>query len=276
MHLTLLMLLALMPAGDKVQIQGLPPHMQEQFARGLEAQKAGNLAEAENLFKALLEQGGKSAPVCNALGNVYQMKGEHKQALAVFGAAERLDPKDPVHHSLTGVSLLSLGRPREATREFRLAVQMQPDSLLFREQLAGAYVRLENYPAAIDQYSQLLELKAESTEYLYQLGRTYMVYSASCFEKIKDLDAGSARLYQEMGDQYLAQGRVDKAIESYERAAGADPTIPEIQFLLGQLYLKQGDGERALQALNRALALMPNSPPVLALKKAVLEGSEKR
>jgi tetratricopeptide (TPR) repeat protein len=274
--LTLLLLLALMPAGDKVRIPDLPPQMQEQFARGIEAQRAGNLDEAERLFKALLEQGGKSAPVYNALGNVYQMKGEHKQALAAFDVAERLDPKDPVHRSLAGVSLLALGRPREASRALKQAVQMQPESVVFREQLARAYVRLEDFPGAIGQFVKLLELQPDNPEFRYQLGHAYVDFSLSCFRKIKEIDAGSARLRQEMGDQYLVQGKLDKAIESYEQAAVADPSIPEIHFLLAQLYVKQGDRERGLRSLNQALALMPNSPPVLALRKAVLEGSEKR
>lgn len=273
MPLTLLFLLVLIPGGEKGQIPDLPLQMQEQFARGLEAQKAGDLDGAEKLFEALLEQGGKSPPVYNALGNVHQMKGEHKQALVDFGASERLDPGDPVHHSLAGVSLLALGRSREAVREFNLAVQMQPDNLVFREQMAGAYVRLQNYPAAIGQYAKLLELRAESPEYRYQLGHAYLAYSLSCFKKIKDINAGSARLYQEMGDQYLVQGKLDKAIESYEKARGADPSIPEVHFLLGQCYLKQGDKEKALKALDEALALTPGSPAALALKKSILDRS---
>lgn len=276
MHLALFLLLALAPGGDQLAAPELPPQIQEQFAHGLEAQKAGNLDEAERIFKALLEQGGKSAAAYNALGNVYQMKGAHKQALAVFVLSERLDPKDPVHHYLAGVSLMALGRSTEATGKLKLAVQIQPQNHMFREQLAGAYLRLENYPAAIDQYSRLAELNPASPEYAYQLGRAYLAYSVSCFSRIKHLNDGSARLYQELGDQYLTQGKLDKAVASYEKAGAADPAIPEIQFLLGQFYLKRGDREKALQALNRALALMPNSPPVLALKKAVLESSEKR
>lgn len=276
MPLTLLLLLALVPAGDKVKIPDLPPQIREQFARGLEAQSAGNLDEAERLFKALLEQGGKAAPVYNALGNVYQMKGEHKQALAAFDVAQRLDPKDPVHHSLAGVSLLALGRPREATRALKQAVQMQPESVVFREQLARAYIRLEDFPGAIGQFVKLLELQPDNPEFRYQLGHAYLDYSLSCFRKIKEADAGSARLHQEMGDQYLVQGKLDKAIESYEQAAVADPSIPEVHFLLGQCYLRQGDKEKAMKAVDQALVLTPGSPPALALRRSILGSGTNR
>ncbi len=261
----ILVLLAAVPG----QAPDLPPQLQEQFARGIEAQRSGDLDTAERLFKTLLEQGGKLPPVYNALGNVYQMEGKHKEALVVFGVSERLDPKDPVHHSLAGTSLLALGRPAEAIKEFRQAVQIQPDSLIFREQLADAYIRLEKYPAAIDQYSKLVELRAESPEYRYRLGHAYLNYSLSCFKKIKNVSPGSARLFQEMGDQFLLQGKLDKAIDSYEKARGADPSIPEVYFLLGQCYLKQGDREKALKAIDQALELTPGSPAALALRKSI-------
>ena len=275
MPLILSFLLVLLAPAAQGQAPDLPPQLQEQFARGIEAQKAGDLDGAERLFKILLEQGGRLPPVYNALGNIYQMKGLHEQALVEFGASGRLDPVDPVHHAFAGASLLALGRSREAIRELRQAVKMQPGSLVFREQLAGAYTRLQDYPAAIDQYGKLQELKPESSEYRYQLGHAYVAYSTSCFERIKGINAGSARLYQETGDQYLAQGKLDEAIENYEKARGADPSIPEIHFLLGQFYLKQGDREKALQSLNQALTLMPDSPPVLALKKGILGSSTK-
>jgi tetratricopeptide (TPR) repeat protein len=268
--LILSILLALLAAGGQGQVPDLPVHLRGQFARGIEAQKAGNLEEAEEIFKTLLDQGGRLPPVYNALGNVYQMKGEHKQALAAFKASEQLDPKDPVHHALAGVSLQALGRTQEAVRELRQAVLLQPDSLLFREQLGSAYLYREEYPEAIDQYGRLVELKAEDPEYRYQLGHAYLAYSLSCFEKIKDINAGSARLCQEMGDQYLVQGKLDKAIESYEKARVADPSIPEVHFLLGQCYLKKGDREKALVAIDQALALTPGSPAALALKKIIL------
>ncbi len=273
MPLALSCLLILLLAAAQNQVSDLPPQLQEQFVRGIEAQKSGDLDMAERLFKGVLEQGGKSPLVYNAVGNMHQMKGEHKQALAVFGISERLDPKDPVHHSLAGVSLLALGRPTEATREFRLAVQMQPDSLLFREQLAGVYMSVENYPAAIEQYTKLLETKADSPEYLYRLGRAYLGYSGSCFEKIKRINPGSARLFQEMGDQYLVQGKLDKAVESYQQAMAADPSIPEVHFLLGQCYLRQGEKEKALKAVDKALELTPGSPAALRLRRSILDRS---
>jgi tetratricopeptide (TPR) repeat protein len=274
--LILPVLLILLAVGGQGRVPDLPVHLQEQFAQGIEAQKAGNLEQAEGIFKTLLDHGGRLPPVYNALGNVYQMKGEHKQALAAFTASDQLDPKDPVHHALAGASLQALGRTREAVREFRQAVLLQPDNPLFREQLGAAYLYREDYPGAIDQYARLVELKAEDPEYRYQLGHAYLAYSLSCFQKIKQINAGSARLYQEMGDQYLVQGKLDKAIESYEKAMAADPSIPEVHFLLGQCYLKKGDREQALVAIDQALALTPGSPAALALKKAILTSNTKR
>ncbi len=260
----------LLTAFAQSQTQSLTPQVQEQFSRGIEAKKIGDLEGAENTFKTLLDQGARFPQLYNALGNVYQMKGAHEQALTAFAESERLEPKDPDHHSLSGVSLLALGRPRGAVGEFKQAVRLQPENLLFREQLARACLHLEDYPTAIDQYKKLLEMKADSTEYRYQLGRAYQAYSATCFEKIKQIDEGAARLYQEMGDQYLAQGKLDKTIESYEKAREADHSIPEVHFLLGQFYFKRGDKEKALQAVNQALALTPGSPAALALKKAIV------
>lgn len=251
------------------QTSTLTPSQQEQFVRGLDAQQKGDLAAAEKIFGTLLDQGGKLPLVYNALGNIYQLKGAHDKALVVFGESERLDPNDSGHHSLAGVSFLALGKSREALREFKQAVQLQPESLLFREQLAKSYLRMDNYPGGIEQYAKLLEMKPKSPEYHYQLGHAYQDYSLYCFEKLKSLKPDSARLYQELGDQYLVQGKMDKAIESFEKARKADPSIPEIHFLLGQFYLKQGDKGKALQAVNQALTLTPSSPAALALKKNI-------
>jgi len=118
-------------------------------------------------------------------------------------------------------------------------------------------------------------LKSDSAEYRYQLGHAYQAYSISCFEKIKKMDAESARLFQELGDHYLAQGKMDKAVESYEKARSADPSIPEIHFLLAQFYWKQGEKEKALQAVNQALVLTPGSPAALALRKTILAAGGK-
>ncbi len=275
MSLIWLFLVSLLSAGKPDQSAALSPQMQEQFARGIEAQKRGDLDAAAKLLKTLLDQGGKFARVYNALGNVYQVKGEHEQALAAFDESGRMDPKDPVHHSLAGVSLLALGKSREAVREFQQAVLKQPDNLLFREQLAAGYLRLLDYPAAVDQYTELVKLKSDNPEYRYQLGRAYLSYSISCFERIEKVDPGSARLLQESGDHYLIQGKLDRAIESYEKASEIDPSIPEVHFVLGQFYMKRGDKEKALQAVDQALALTPGSPAALALRRTILEAIPK-
>jgi tetratricopeptide (TPR) repeat protein len=251
------------------QQSSLAPDLQEKFIKANEARKNGDLDSAGKLLQEVLQSGGKLPEVYNALGILWQSKGEHEKALSSFRAAAQIDVKDPQPRFLAGASLLALRRTGEAIREFKKAVQLQPDNTLVREQLARAQARTQDWPGAIEQYSRLMELQPENPEYRYQLGRAYGKYTLACFERIQALNPSSARLYQELGDQYLAQGKMEKTIESYEKARTADPSIPEIHFLLGQFYLKQGHKEKALQAINQALVLTPGNPGALALQRQI-------
>src|SRR6266568_6798837 len=73
--------------------QELPVALQPPFEEGVQALKAGKLDEAEAAFLRVLEQGGRLAYVHNNLGLVYQQRGQHKQAVAAFREAIRLDPR---------------------------------------------------------------------------------------------------------------------------------------------------------------------------------------
>ncbi len=55
----------------------------------------------------------------------------------------------------------------------------------------------------------------------------------------------SARLYQALGHQYLLQGRIELAIQSLERAANADPNLPDGYNVSLKFKFCQDDNVRA-------------------------------
>ena len=254
---------------------GPPLPVDALFERGVQALKAGRLGEAETAFRGVLQQGGNRAYVHNNLAIVYQQQGKHAEAVAESREAIRLDPAYAPPRIVLGGSLLALGRVPEATTELERAVKLLPKERLAREQLARAYARGANPGAAIEQYRALRELAPEDPEYAYQLGRAYLRLSEWAMQRLRAIDPGSARIYQALGHNYRVQGRADLALRAFERAAQADPKLPEIHLVLAQIHLEQKNYDEARKEIDRELALVPESAAARALKQR-LEAVEGR
>jgi tetratricopeptide (TPR) repeat protein len=252
-----------------------PAPLETLFAQGVQALKAGRLDEAESAFRRVLAQGGQQAYVHNNLAIVYQQQGKHTEAAAECREAIRLDPAYAPPRVVLGGSLLALGRVAEATAELERAVKLLPKERLAREQLARAYARGGNPAAAIEQYRALRAMAPDDPEYAYQLGRAYLRLSEWAMQRLREIDPGSARIYQALGHNYRVQGRADLAARAFERAAQADPKLPEIHLALAQIHLEQKNYGEARKEIDRELAIVPESAGARALKQR-LEAVEGR
>ena len=247
--------------------QDLPAVLQEPFEAGVRALKAGKLDEAEAAFLRVLEEGGKQAFVHNNLGLVYEQRGQHVKAAAQFREAIRLDPGYGAPRVGLGASLLALDQVGEATTQLEQAVKLLPREPLARVQLAQACRRAGNWSGAVEQYRALRDLAPREPEYAYQLGKAYLGLSEWCWRELRRVDPGSARLEQARGHNYRVQGRANLAVGAFERAARADPTLPEVHLALAQIYLEQKRWAEARQEIERELALVPESAGARALKQ---------
>jgi tetratricopeptide (TPR) repeat protein len=61
-----------------------------------------------------------------------------------------------------------------------------------------------------------------------------------------------------LGALHRAAGRVDQALDCYERAAAASPTHVESRFNAAMIYLERGRVNDAIASLEQAAALQPN------------------
>jgi len=271
----LVILLALANGRAQVAPSQLPPALQDLFREGVAAQKAGQLDEAEKAFLKVLEGGGKVAFVYNNLGIVYQQRGDLARAIAQFREAIRLQPDYVAPRILLGASLLATRQVPEATRHLERAVKLQPREPLARLQLAKAYERAGNAAGVVAQYRALQEIAPQDAEYVYQLGNAYLKYAGWCVQEIARVNPRSARLYQVMAENSLAQGRLDLAERAFQRAAQADPGLPEIHYALAQVYLQQGKPAEARHELERELAIAPESVAAAAMKRK-LDAAERQ
>jgi len=245
--------------------QDLPAELQATFDEGVRALRAGKLDEAESAFLAVIAKGGKVAYVHNNMGIVYQERGEHAKAVAELREAIRLDPGYTAPRILLGASLLALGRVSEARTELERALKLAPREPLARLQLAKICERTSDWAGAVEQYRVLRELKPDEPEYVYGLGQAYLRLSEWSLKQLSTLDAGQARFQQAMGHNYRVQGKADLALQAFERAAQADPTLPEVHLAMAQIHIEQKRWADARREIERELRLVPESAGARAL-----------
>jgi tetratricopeptide (TPR) repeat protein len=250
-----LLLLSVRSAGA----QDLPPALADRFSAGVDALKSGDLDAAETAFRDVLKGGSDRAFVHHNLGIVLQQRGRNAEALIEFRAASRLDPSFGPARLLAGAALLALGRPREAIPESKQAVRLMADSTAARLQLADAYERTGDIAGVISEYRQLVESSPANDEYLYRLGKAYLMLAQSSFERMRTIDPKTPRLPQALAHQYLEQGRSDLAAAALEQAATLGPALPEIHLTLARIHLDEGRFDDAAREIERELAIAPDS-----------------
>ena len=195
------------------------------FTEGVTALKSGDLKTAERAFRDVVANGGERPFVHHNLGIVLQQRGEHQAALAEFRAAERLDPAFGPAWLLAGVSLLALGRPRDAVTELDRAAELLPGEAAVHLQLADAFERTGNITGVVREYRRLVELGPSNEDYLYRLGKAYLRLAQQSYERLRAVAPRSARLSQALGDRVP---RTEPAGDGARclRAGGAHRSLP--------------------------------------------------
>ncbi len=240
--------------------------LQDKFKQGLEAFKAGKLAEAEVALSEVYEQTrddyaglllgmikynqkdftgaaallGENADTeitpdaaLKALANAELHLGQPDKLLELIGPDEQKHIKDPELKALVGIALVQSGKQSDGEKFFAEAL---------RENSSNASVR------AIVARHYLISNQAEKAIKTLEEGLA------------KDVDDGLTRL---LIGAYVQTGKIDAAMRSAQNLAATTPAQAANHHILGHtaLVAKQyAIGEKALQ---KALALQPDYAPAL-------------
>ena len=252
--------------------QDLPPALAGRFTQGVADLKAGRLDTAEAAFREVLRAGGERAFVHHNLGLVLRERGRDGDALVEFRAASKLDPSFGPARLLAGTTLLALARPREARSELERAIRLMPREPSALLELANACQHLADHACVADAYSQLVRLAPGDPEYTYRLGSAYLELSEWAHERLTKVAPDSARVHEALGREYLRQGKSDRALEALQRAADADPTLPDLHLMLARIHFEAGRVDEASREIERELAIVPFSKEALQLRDRIEGG----
>ncbi|ONG55258.1 hypothetical protein BKE38_09360 [Pseudoroseomonas deserti] len=247
--------------------------------------QAGALAEAEPLYRAILQRGPRQADAQNLLGLLHYQRGEHPAAVVALRRATRLRPGAAEYHRNLGMALRALGRLPEAlaacrravalqpaaaesqfnlgnllaelgdaegaAEAFRAAVARQPGFAAARLNLAHALLLLKRAPEAEATLRPLLAEQPDHPQARYNLGLSLMPQerwseAEAAFRAARAAGAAAAGLAANLAITLQEQERWPEAEAAWRALLDDDPAQPEAWFGLG-LALQCGAAEGAAE-----------------------------
>ncbi len=197
----------------------------ELLSRALAFHQQGRLAEAEQLYRAVMQSAPQEAAAPHLLGVVRAQQGRTAEALELMAAALKLKPDAPEILSNYANALKSEGRTQEALASFDRAVALKPD-----------------YGAAWSRRAQALHVLRRLPEALESVNRALA------------FNPGSVEALNARGGVLLDMGRPEEALASFDRALTAAPGFPDTLNNRALALKALRRPEEALTSVERALA----------------------
>ena len=202
----------------------------------------GDLDHARVLAERAADEFPTHADVLNALGNVLDLQGETRLALAVFERARDADPDNPLAHFNLGAMLERVDRPAQARESYEracaLAQASGAPSLEATLALGALLRRQDRLQAAVATYETYLESDPTSVEVLVEHGICLSVleeFDLACerFELALAVEPTDTGALYNLAVTRFRMGELDEAISTMERADASQPRAPLTWAMLG-------------------------------------------
>jgi tetratricopeptide (TPR) repeat protein len=217
---------------------------------------------------------------CSVAGNYYRdgkksfVSGDYDNAAKNFTAAITANPNRADYYIDYGMTLISLGKYRDAITQFNL-VFMDKDILVIRQNnkriLRGrgiAYYHMLMYEKAIEEFEHALEISELSSlnvDILYYMGNSLKMVGAyekaiEAYTIILSGDKDQVDAYNERAYCYKLIGEYEKSLLDYDSAISLDSKNYDYYFGKYLLMAEQGDTAGALAVLSQAEEIVVKTP----------------
>ncbi|HEY3326085.1 MAG TPA: tetratricopeptide repeat protein [Novimethylophilus sp.] len=224
--------------------------MQHTFQRALQYHQAGQLAQAEALYRQILRAQPGNAQALHLLGLAAYQRGDFVLAIAEIGKAIAILPRQSDYHNNLGLALRAHGQPRQAVEAYRRALQLAPGDADIHNNLGSALHMLGLLNEAAASYHAALRLQPSAAtrfnlgNVLYDQGA--FEQAAQCFREAQRGMPGDADIHNNLGNALRELGRFDEAAASYREALRLQPDYPAASRHLGWLMQELGRAEEAV------------------------------
>ena len=232
------------------------------FAEAMRRHQAGQLEEAERLYRIALQSPGAPALVHYNLGVLCMAQRRPAEAAQAFQAAIGLQP-DMVDAVINlGTAEMALGQLEEAAQLYWRALEMRPDSVMALGNLGKVLQDLGRPEEARAAYNTALALQPDNVEVLINLGaalveRREWQEAVSITGRAIRLRPTAAIAHANLAVGLLGLGQHEASLAACRQAIALAPPEAAIAATLGGVMLELGEAAEAASLCRQAVALAP-------------------
>jgi FkbM family methyltransferase len=190
--------------------------------------QAGQVEQAINLLKKILELQPKDINAINILGTIHYHLKNYDSAIKYMQTLINLNPSNAQAYYIVGHSMQQKNQLEQAITYYQRSVQIDPN-------FADAYYNL----------GTIFQDKGRHDE---------AIASYKCVLKINPKDSDA---YYNLGAIYQGKGLLDKAITYYQKALQINPTLDDACQIIGAIYQGKGLLDKAITYYQKALQINP-------------------
>jgi predicted O-linked N-acetylglucosamine transferase (SPINDLY family) len=216
------------------------------FQRAVASHQAGQLSQAEALYRQVLQLSPAHPDALHYLGVLAHQVGQPAIAVELIDQAIQLNPNNVEAYSNRGIALQSLGQYQAALESLDRAILLQPDYAEAHSNRGIALYALRRYQEALESCDRAIQLKPDV-----------------------------AGVYSNRGIALHALRRYQEAIESCDRAIQLKPDYAEAYSNRASALQVLRQYQSALESCDRAIQLKPDFAGAYANRASALHGFER-
>ena len=239
------------------------PTIAEALALGLQHHQTGNLQQAEQIYRQILQVDPNHADSLHLLGELAYRAGRHDTAIEYISRAIQLNPSVAAFHCNIGVVYQEVGRLDEAVAHFQRALQLQPQFPEVYNNLGVALKNQGRLEEAATCFHRAVTLRPDYVDAYNNLGIALAEQgrfdeAMACYQRSLQIRPGHAGAYNSMGNAYLGQKKFTEAVNCFQESLRSNPNDPATCSNIGAALREQGKIDEAIACYQQALRLQPN------------------
>lgn len=244
-----------------------------QLQTALALEQEGKIEEAQAAWKSLLITQPNSAEAYAHLALLEARQEHYQEAIPHYRKALALNPQTPNLKLNLGLSLFKAGELKETIQIFEPMLKSMPASSPQRLRLATltglAHYGVGNYAAAAPYLKEATAGDPQNLQFKLLLAHSCLwskQYQCvlDTYRDIIRINPDAAEAYMLAGEAYDELTDDTKAVEQFQAAVKADPTLPNAHFAYGYLLWRLMRFDQAIVEFRAELANNPEHALALA------------